>query len=296
MGEDYVLYEKDAAKRLVRLTFNRPDKLNAMTTAQGRELKDKIEQAEQDDDVKVIIFRGAGSCFGTGMDVAELGSHHGHTADHRPPSQKMRLRFDKHETWGRDGLYTTIARCDKPTIAQVHGYCYGGHLHMLLCCDMVVAAEDALFAHPGWRYLGPGAPMVTMILLMGLRRAKEWEFTGRRLTAQEAVESGLVNKVVPLGELDDTVTKLAEVISLEPMDGLIMGKFLFEIALDMLGAGAFHNAYAGLHAWKTNLRYEADEFSLFKAKKDSKTITEALKKREKHFAESPLAASEEGEN
>lgn len=289
MSGEYVLYEKDKEKRLVRLTFNRPEKLNALGLDAGVELKEKIVQAELDDDVKVIILRGAGSCFGSGADVTGLGPHHGHKPGYRP-SQADRLRRDRHANWGRDGVYTAIARCDKPVIAQVHGYCYGGHLHILLCCDMAIAAENALFAHPGWRYLGPGAPMVTMILLIGLRRAKEWEFTARKLTAQEALEYGLVNKVVPLDKLDGEVTKLAERVAQLPMDGLLMGKALFEIAQDVMGAGTFHSAYGALHTWKTNIHYRDDEFNLLKAKRDSKTVSEAIEKREEHFKESPLSA------
>jgi len=92
----YCLYEKDKAKKIATITFNRPEKLNAAVTDHWVEIRDKVVEVSEDEDVKVLIFKGAGRCFGTGHDVADLGSHHGWSNDPkaRRPSIRRRLQFD----------------------------------------------------------------------------------------------------------------------------------------------------------------------------------------------------------
>ncbi len=285
-----VKYEKVPEKRLAYITFDRPESLNAMTMGDEVTLREKVIEAENDEDVKVIIFRGAGRCFGSGLHVAALGPHmeFGKSGDERRPSQRSRLLFDKHYAWGRDGAYQTVLRCAKPTIAQVHGYCYGSHFHVLLASDIAIVADNALFTHPGFRYIGPLYTQALCIAIMGVRKTKEMMLTGRRLSAQEALECGLVNKVVPLDKLEEEVLSMAELINLMPMDALVMGKAFFDVAFDILGIGPGLAAGSVLHALQTNVRLEPDEFNLFKARKD-KGISGALHEKEEYYRKSPIS-------
>lgn len=286
---EYCIYQKDSEKKIATIVFNRPEKLNAAATAHWQEIKERVIEAEQDEEIKVILFKGAGRCFGTGHDVADLGPHHGWSSDPkaRRPSMRRRIAFDDNIFWGRRGLLQTILSCDKATLAQVHGYCYGGHHELALTCDIVIASEDAQFTHPGYRYIGPLGQVALFILTMGVRKTKEMMLTGKPLTAEEAAECGLINKVVPADHLEEEVNKMAELIARQPFDAIVMGKSIFELALDILGVGAASTAGYIAHTLQTNIQYEPDEYNLFRAKRE-RGIKGAFAEREAHYAGAPL--------
>jgi enoyl-CoA hydratase len=281
---EYCLYEKDKARKIATITFNRPEKLNAAVTEHWIEIRDKVLEVSNDEDVKVLIFKGAGRCFGTGHDVADLGPHHGWSNDPkaRRPSIRRRLQFDNNVFWGRQGIAQIIYSCPKATIAQVHGYCYGGHHELALNCDLVIASDDARFTHPGYRYIGPLGNIALFIHTMGVRKAKEMMLTGRYLSAEEAAQCGLINRVVPADKLEEEVNKTAELITRQPFDAIVMGKSFFELALDIMGAGPGHTAGYITHTLQTNIRYEPDEYNLFRAKKE-KGLKGAFMEREAHY-------------
>lgn len=290
MREPYTIFEKFPKRKVAVLTMNRPEKLNAATTDDWLEVKQRVQEVNTDEDVKVLIIKGAGRCFGSGMDVLDLGPHHGWSPDPkaRRPSQRRRFVFDKHVFWGKDGMLQTILTCDKATIAQVHGYCYGGHHEMALACDIVIAAEDARFVHPGYRYIGPLGQIGLFFLTMGVRKTKEMMLTGRPLTAPEALECGLINKVLPLEKLEDEVNQMADIIGRQPFDAIVMGKCFFEATMDAMGIAAGNTlAYIG-HTLQTNIRYEPDEFNLFNMR-GKRGLKGAFAEREQRFKDAPLA-------
>lgn len=290
MADELILYEKNQEKKRATITMNRPEKLNGLTVAMWDDITQKVIQAEKDDDVKVIVLKGAGRCFSSGHDVADLGPHHGWSSDPkaRRPSQRRRMIIDDSTFWGRRGTCQTILYCDKATIAQVHGYCYGGGLQIAQACDLIIAAEDALFTHPGYRYIGPLGEIVSLINTMGMRKVKEMMLTGKALDAQEALSCGLVNKVVTLAKLEQAVDEVANLIALQPRDAIVLGKANFELALDIMGVGAGYTAGYITHTLQTNIRYEDDEFNLFKERR-TKGMKGAFQEREKRFKDSPLA-------
>jgi len=285
-----ILYEKDPEKKRVTITFNRPEKLNSFTSDMWRETIRRVHEAEDDDEVSVIVFKGAGRCFASGHDVADLGTHHGwsHDPKARRPSQRRRLSWDNTVFQGRRGVCQTVNFCSKVTIAQVHGYCYGGHHYLAMACDITVAAEDALFTHPGYRYIGPIGELVLLMNTMGIKKAKEMTLTGTPLTAQDALACGLVNHVVPMEKLEETVDRIADTIARQPRDAIAMGKAFWELAQDIAGVGASYTAGYITHTLQTNIRYEPDEFNLFAAKKD-KGVKGAILEREKRYTDTNLA-------
>ena len=287
MEEQWVLFEKDKERKIASITLNRPETLNACNLAMWDRINHLVQEVDEDEDVKVLIFKGRGRCFSSGHDVSELGYMHGYgSGEHgeRRPSQRQRIFIDCNHFMGKRGWCQTILDCKKATIAQVHSYCYGGGLNIVLESDLAVAAEDSLFTHPGWRYIGPSTDVWLMLETLGLKKAKEMMLTGTPINASEALECGLVNKVVPLDKLEEETMKLAETMASLPFDGIVIGKVQFEAALEAMGMGSALTASYILHCLQTGIRYEPGEFNLFRERRE-KGVKGALVSREKHYKE-----------
>jgi len=286
-GYEYFLFEKDPKRKVATVTLNRPEVMNAFRKKDEEELIEVFRQVEADDDVKVVVLRGAGRSFWSGRDVNELAFQYGFgvgKAGERRPPQRTRIFYDRNNIWGRRGMIQTILHCLKATIAQVHGYCYGGGLFLALACDLTIAAEGTLFTHPGWRYIGPHGDIALFIETMGVKRAKELILTGRPFTAEEALQVGLVNRVVPPDRLDEEVGRLADTIARAPLDGIVMGKSQFEACLDALGVGTGSSIAVLGHRLETNIRYEEGEFNLLRQRRE-KGVRSAIHERMQHFKE-----------
>jgi enoyl-CoA hydratase len=268
-----ILYEKDDSRRVARIIFNRPGQLNSIPLAGFDYVTRLIKQSERDDMVDMIVFEGRGPCFGTGADAKELGYYIGYgqkNADGsaKRPSQRRRMVPDRDILFGAHGVEQAISRCLKPTLAKVHSYCYGGHLQIALAADLVIAADDALFTHPAWRYLGPIFNFALLIETIGLRKTKEMVLTARPLDAFEAEGCGLITKAVPLDELDRWVDDYVTAVSLQPRDGISMGKAMIEQVVDARGAAVGSgSAWIG-HGWLTNMKLDPDEWNFLKARRD----------------------------
>ncbi len=209
----YVRYEVDEKRCTATITFDRPDRLNAIPVAAFERVGDLVREAESDDRVKVIIFKGEGEHFGTGADAAELGHYIGYKsgtdkASRRRPAQRQRILPDRNVL--SSGFTRPIIESLKATICQVQGYCYGGHFQIALSADIVIASPDAKFTHPAFRYLGPGPQdMYHWIEKMGLTTMKDVMLTMRAIGAEEGEAKGLVTKVVERDELDQWVADYA---------------------------------------------------------------------------------------
>jgi enoyl-CoA hydratase len=185
-----------------RLTMDRPDSLNALNQELVDAMSGALDEAAEDDDVRVLILRGAGRAFCAGYDLNEdanegvLDASHWHESLRR--STEQMLKFLDHP---------------KPVIASVHSYCLAGGTDLMLACDLAVAADDAYFGYVDVRF---GSGVVSMFLpwVVGLRTAKELLFTGEdRVSAEDALRLGLVNRVVPRADLDDATLALADEIA-----------------------------------------------------------------------------------
>lgn len=190
-----------------RLTMNRPKSLNALSVGLIDGLSDALAGAAREEGVSVLVLRGAGRAFCAGYDLAE-------DAD---------AGVMDSGAWYRE-LKADAARMlefldhPKPVIAEVHGYCLAGGTDLMLACDLCVAADDAFFGYVDIRF---GSGVVSMFLpwVAGVRKAKEMLFTGEdRMPVEEALRIGLVNRVVPRGELDEATLALAnEIAKNEPL-------------------------------------------------------------------------------
>jgi enoyl-CoA hydratase len=184
------------------LTLNRPQRLNAINKQMLGELQDALDIVEGDAAVRVLVVKGAGGNFSSGFDLKE----------------QMEARPSGTEQWREilDRDFNAVKRfwsLKKPTIAAVNGYCLAGGCELALCCDMTIAAADAIFGEPELKF---GAGIVVMILpwLVGPKRAKEILLTGAdRIPAQEALDIGLINRVVPAAEVEAAAMTLARHIA-----------------------------------------------------------------------------------
>jgi len=278
--ERAVLYEKKDGKAYI--TFNRPDKRNALTYAAFDRMMALLDDAERDDDIRVVVIQGAGGHFCAGHDLAEIGSEYGFdpTGKGRRPSQRARLDFDRrHLQQFRDLLY-----CSKPTVALVRGYCVGAGLHVVEACDLAIASDAARIGHPEQKAGLAGAAYMTAwnILAAGPKKARELLLIADVLPPLEAVQMGLVNKVVPDDELEAAGEEWADRIVRLPRDAIAIGKAATHVALDSLGmTSQFTHGYV-LHALSTNIRYEPDEYNFMKQRRES-GVRSATRGREARF-------------
>ena len=287
MSTETLIYEKQDYEEgsVVTLTMNKPETLNALNIEFSREIDDALTKVEQDDDVKVVVLKGAGKAFSAGYDLGRVyfvyGGGSGKPEEKkRRPSQRARLAYDR---WRSESL-RRIFLLDKITIAQVHGYCIGGGLYMSLCCDLTIAAEDAKIGHSEQRLGFSGAMYIFPIevMLIGQKRARELLLTGKLIDGTEAERIGLVNQVVPADQLEAETRKLAQSMTLLPRDGIAIGKACARLSYDSMGlSSAFGQGYLG-HTLFTNVRYEEEEFNFLRRRRDV-GLREAVKERDARY-------------
>lgn len=284
-ASDLVQYRAQDGRAYV--TLNRPEKKNAMSDAMWCELMRCYDRAEADDDVRVVVLRSSGEDFCAGHDLSEVGNQYGDggtDADgrRRRPSQRARLRYDKAYVERYQRIFTSL----KPTLAWVRGYCLGGGLYLAESCDLVIAADSARMGHPEQKLGLSGAAYFDAweIVTLGARKARELLLMAEVWTAQEAKEAGLVNKVVPLAELEERGEEWAERIVRLPRDGVALGKAATNLALQSLGVhGQFAYGHL-LHTLATNVRYEPGEFNFMKERRVS-GVTAHIHGREDFYRE-----------
>jgi len=287
MSTETLIYEKEDYEEgsVVTLTMNKPETLNALNIEFSREIDDALTKVEQDDDVKVVVLKGAGKAFSAGYDLGRVyfvyGGGTGKAEDKtRRPSQRSRLAYDR---WRSESL-RKIFLLDKITIAQVHGYCIGGGLYMSLCCDLTIAAEDAKIGHSEQR-LGFSGTMYVFpieVMLIGQKRARELLLTGKLIDGKEAERIGLVNQAVAADQLEAETRKLAKSMTLLPRDGIAIGKACARMTYDSMGlSSAFGQGYLG-HTMFTNTRFEPGEYNFIKRRRDV-GLREAVKERDARY-------------
>jgi len=193
MGElKNIVYDKDDG--VAKITINRPP-LNVLNVQTLREISKALEDVGKDDGIKVLVITGAGEkAFSAGVEIK----------DHLPDKIRETL-----ESFHR--VFHLLAEINKPTVAVVRGFAYGGGCELASACDIVLASEDAQF---GQQEVKVGAiPTVATVLLpriIGRKKALEIIFTGDTLTAAEAKQIGLINEAYTTGELEEAVNKLVE--------------------------------------------------------------------------------------
>jgi enoyl-CoA hydratase len=245
-AEEIVLYEKDPSTKIATITLNRPENLNAMTVDARYRYADLVHRANVDDEVKVLVIRAKGPNLGSGADLQDQFDIQSGEGD-LPVEHMMRISEDEDCKYPPQGTYRFRAQSQqymasprsghrslqefkKISILEVRGYCYGWHFYQAADADLVIAADDALFGHSGFRYAGYAARQWEWCTMMGVRKFKEMLFTGRPFTADEMFECNFVNAVVPFEDLEATTEKYARACArTRPTDTVFAQKTFFEI-------------------------------------------------------------------
>jgi enoyl-CoA hydratase/carnithine racemase len=250
--EEIILYEKDPKTKIATITFNRPEYLNAPTSAARLRYADLLRAATVDNAVKVVVIRGVGDDFGSGADLPEFME-----GNDSPELRLAELRLEDDGVGDvayppkgsfRHGAtisawYANVQAGNRPlqelkkiSIVEAKGYCYGWHFYQAADADLVISSDDALFGHPSFRYYGWGPRMWTWVQTMGLRKFQEMVFTGRPFTAEEMFQCNFLNKVVPRDQLEAEVDKYALACARNrPTDTIFQQKVFFEVVKQYQG-------------------------------------------------------------
>src|SRR5258707_9218647 len=232
----YIDYE--VADRIATITLNRPEAANAQNTELLDELDAAWTQAAEDPEVAVIVLRANGKHFSAGHDISGGG----------PVPDKITLELIYQHESRRYLEYTLRWRnVPKPSIAAVQGRCISGGLLLCWPCDLILAADDALFSDPVVLMGIGGVEYHGHTWELGARKAKEILFTGRGVTAQEAEQTGMVNRVVPLAELDSATMELATQIAQMHPFALRQAKRAVNQTLDVQGFYAAIQSVFDIH-------------------------------------------------
>ncbi|NIB39225.1 enoyl-CoA hydratase [Pseudomaricurvus alkylphenolicus] len=238
MEKDIVLYS--AENGIATITMNRPKYNNAQNGRMTYELDDAFKRAVADDEVKVIVLKGEGKHFSAGHDIGTPGR------DIHLSQERTSMWYDHANKEGGEFLYVREAEAylgmcrrwrdiPKPTIAAVQGACIAGGLMLAWVCDLIVATDDAFFSDPVVRMGIPGVEYFAHPFELNPRIAKEFLFTGDRMSADRAYQMGMVNQVSSRETLAADVQKLAEKVAAMPRMGLALTKQAINHVEDLQG-------------------------------------------------------------
>ncbi len=201
MSFHYTQYNKE--DRIAWITLNRPEALNALNSGLWREIHQRLDAAEKDEDVRVVVITGAGRAFSAGDDIKEVLT--------LKTASEIRNFFTNYAA----PTIAKIIQLSKPIIACVNGLAFGGGCELAILCDSVIASENALFAIPEAR-VGAYPPIACAIgvYFTGKLNLSMLALSGESISANEAQRIGLVNKVVPSDKLREATKELAEKIML----------------------------------------------------------------------------------
>lgn len=235
----YIDYRVDGAVAVISL--NRPEKHNAQDESLLRDLDARWQEAATDDAVKVIVVRANGDHFSSGHDLKTPAPSY---------FKEGKTTLESAYAWETEhylGFSRKWRDVPKPSIAAVQGACVAGALNVIWPCDLIIAADNAYFSDPVVKFGVGGVEYHAHTWELGARRAKEMLFTARNFTADEAFDAGMVNRVVPLDELDAQTMSLAHEISEMDAWGLATAKRAVNQTLDVMGQQAAMQSAFDIH-------------------------------------------------
>jgi len=238
MTYETILVDEPAAY-IRRITLNRPEKRNAISTPMRVELLDALRAHDADPGARVTIIRGAGPCFSSGYYLAGGPLMEGAPFYSAPGDGQWARQCN--DTW------FSVWDLAKPVIAQVHGYAIAGATELASACDLVYVADDAEISYPVVRIMSPPDFQYHTVLL-GLRRAMELMLTGDAISGVEAAAVGFANRSFPADELEARVLAVAERVAGVPSDLTQINKRSVHRAFDVWGARAAIRAGTELQA------------------------------------------------
>lgn len=223
---EYKLIKFTTEGAIGTITLNQPEKRNALSLAMLKELNSLLGTIKENRNAKVLIVQGAGKAFSSGHDISEMMKKG--MADYEEIFEVC------------SNFMMKLQSLPQPVIARVHGIAMAAGCQLVAACDLAVAEEGTQFGTPGVR-LGffCTTPAIPLVRAVGRKRALEMLFTGRMISAREAEQYGLVNKVVPANQLDEEVRAMAERIAEASLLTLGIGKQAFYTQVNLADSQAY---------------------------------------------------------
>jgi enoyl-CoA hydratase len=284
MVDGRVVMERDGATGIARITLNNPERRNSYDPAMRTQLGTFLDELAADDAVKVVLLRGEGGVFSTGADMANAYSWYGPGGEggngsRRRPSQRRRLSVDRSSF----SFYHELMGYPKATVAEVCGYALGGGLELALMADIAVVGRGTVVGMPATRLLGPALGSLHLFFhRLGPVLARRLLLTGDTVPASSLEHLGVFTEVVDDADVGRRATWWAQKVARMPADGIVIAKEAFRLVEQLQTYQGEEVASYLVHAFGTNLQFEADEFNFVKARAEHGT-TGAFARRDAHF-------------
>jgi enoyl-CoA hydratase len=291
-AEDRVLFDVDPDKRIATITLNNTKQRNSYDAAMRDAIARCLDHVAEDDDLTVVLLRGAGGVFSTGADMNNAYGWYGGSraeadadaeAEDRKangrPSQRRRLTVDRKSF----GFYHNLMGFPKVTVGEIAGYALGGGFEMALMTDISVIARDAKIGMPATRFLGPALGSLHMFFhRLGPVLARRLLLTGDVIEAGEIEHLGIFTETCDPDSVVVRARYWAEKAAKMPADGVVIAKEAFRLVEQTQAYNGEEVASYLFHAFGTNLQFAPGEFNFVKTRAQHGT-KEAFRLRDEHF-------------
>lgn len=286
MTDDRVLFEVDADHRIATITLNNPKQRNSYDAAMRDEIARYLDIVADDDDLTVVLLRGAEGVFSTGADMNNAYGWYGERDDRSPeaqkksrPSQRRRLTVDRKSF----GFYHNFMGFPKVTVGEISGYALGGGFEMALMTDISVIARDTKIGMPATRFLGPALGSLHMFFhRLGPVLARRMLLTGDIVEAGSIEHLGIFTDTCDADQVTARAQYWAAKAAKMPADGVVIAKEAFRLVEQSQAYQGEEVASYLFHAYGTNLQFSPGEFNFVKTRAQHGT-KEAFRLRDEHF-------------
>jgi enoyl-CoA hydratase len=289
-SDDRVLFEIDAEKRIATITLNNPKQRNSYDASMREAVARCLDRVADDDDLTVVLLRGADGVFSTGADMnnaygwygdkgsEQLGDSETRSAKGRP-SQRRRLTVDRKSF----SFYHNLIGFPKVTVGEISGYALGGGFEIALMTDISVIARDTKIGMPATRFLGPALGSLHMFFhRLGPVLARRLLLTGDIIDAEAVENLGVFTETCDPGQVAARARYWAEKAAKMPADGIVIAKEAFRLVEQSQAYQGEEVASYLFHAFGTNLQFAPGEFNFVKTRAQHGT-KEAFRLRDEHF-------------
>ncbi len=289
-SDDRVIFDIDRDRRIATVTLNNPTQRNSYDAAMRGAVARCLDCVAEDDDLTVVLLRGADGVFSTGADMnnaygwygspgADGSSGGGDPAVKRRPSQRRRLTVDRKSF----GFYHNFMGFPKVTVGEIAGYALGGGFELALMTDISVVARDTKIGMPATRFLGPALGSLHMFFhRLGPVLARRLLLTGDIIEAGDIEHLGIFTDTCDSGSVAVRARYWAEKAAKMPADGVVIAKEAFRLVEQSQAYQGEEVASYLFHAYGTNLQFGPGEFNFVKARAQHGT-KEAFRLRDEHF-------------
>ncbi len=291
-ADDRVLFDADRDKRIATITLNNPAQRNSYDAAMRDQLARHLDLVAEDDDITIVLLRGAEGVFSTGADMNNAYGWYGGSderlreegrtekpAPNRRPSQRRRLTLDRKSF----GFYHNLMGFPKVTVGEIDGYALGGGFEMALMTDISVIGRTTRIGMPATRFLGPALGSLHMFFhRLGPVLARRMLLTGDIIEAGEVEHLGIFTDTCDAASVTARARYWAEKAAKMPADGVVIAKEAFRLVEQSQAYQGEEVASYLFHAYGTNLQFAPGEFNFVKTRAQHGT-KEAFRLRDEHF-------------